>query len=126
MRKAVAAILAVALLSLVLPQTASAGSTNWTTPAPCSGNAVQNLSHVNPNITNSAAQVEGLCTHGQIISYVSFFGTNYTYNTGKKPTYGSLLILFAPTSGTGAYGNPNGMWVDRWVNSAKASTFVSP
>lgn len=114
-----------AALFAALPQTAMAGSLWFSTPAPCAGYASQDLTALNPNITEAAGWVEGTCTHGRITSYVKLFSMNLTYSTGKRATFGAWTPLYAPNQ-SGAYGNPNGMWVDRWVSATVGSTFVAP
>lgn len=115
----------VAIAALLVPQTAIAGSIWFSTPNPCYGNAAQALVALNPHITKATGQFEGVCTHGRLDTYVKLFSTNYQYNTGKRATNGSLLILWAPNP-NGAYGIPNGMFVDRWVSSTMGSSFVAP
>jgi hypothetical protein len=127
MNTRVIATLLVAATSIVITPTAAlAGQTQWTNnPVPCSGSATQFLESTNPNVTLSFGQFDGGCTYGRVVAYVSLFGTNYTYSSGKQPMNGSLTVLSAPNV-SGAYGNPNGMWADRWVGTTKRSTFVAP
>lgn len=121
-------LLLLVAIVISVPHAASAGTTYWdNSPTWCWGSAAQFLVVTNPNVTRTYGKYSPGCTHGRIVTYVKLFATNYSYDSGKVAISvppGGFETIYVPPGD--AYGNPNGMFVYRWVGSTQASTFVAP